>query len=213
MAEATLDFITLRQPERIKQRAKRLRYIRDLRTDAQAPFRNQITHADAYAGKVIRAQAYLNSPLFFTADRYYALRYETIVETLREELVGPITYRDGTRKEGVEIAAIVATLEQRVPVLQTSGFFTDPTPPAAAVAALFLQYATMWDSLYAVVVLAGIHRVETNYIIDAIRAVHLLSVLRLQSLKVPAPSHWPYFDFDAYEAMVGDDLLRYSRLV
>lgn len=213
MAEATLEFITLRQPERIKQKTKRLRYIRDLRSDAQAPFRHNISQAESYAGKVIRAQAHVNSPLFFTPDRYYAFRYEPIVETLREELVGPITYRDGTRKEGVEIAAIVAALEQRVPVLASAGFFNDPTPPAAAVAALFLQYATIWDSLYAVVVLAGIHRVETNYIIDAIRALHLLSLLRLESLKQPPTPRWPYFDFDAYEAMVGDDLLRYSRLI
>lgn len=213
MAEATLDFITLRQPERVKQRIKRLRYIRDLRSDAQAPFRDQVTRAEAYAEKVIRAQAYVNGLRFFTADRYYALRYEAVVETLREVLIGPITYRDGTRKEGAEIAAIITALEQRVPVLATSGFFHDPTPPPAAVLALFLQYATIWDSLYAVVVLAGIHRVETNYIIDAIRALHLLSLLRLQNLKQPAPTYWPFFDFDSYEALVGDDLLTYTRLI
>jgi hypothetical protein len=213
MSETTLEFITLRQPERIRQKVKRLRYIRDLRKDAAAPLRQQLVQANEYGAKALLATAFLNSQLFFTVDRYYEFRYETVVDILREDLIGPFVYRDGALAEGTDIAALIAKLEDRVPVLASSQFFHDPTPPQGAVAALFLQYALIWDSLYAVVVMAGIHRVETNYIIDAIRALHLLSVLRLENLKTTPEVHWPYYDFDAYEAMLAPEIVKYDSLI
>ncbi len=212
MSETTLEFITLRQPERIRQKAKRLRYIRDLRGDQLAPLREQLIHTDIYAEKVVMARMLIEGPLFFTVERYYEFRFETIVDTLREELRGPLVQRDGTVAPGSDLAALIALLEGRVPVLGTSQFFHDPTLPPQALLAMFLQYATVWDSLYATTVMAGIHRVETNHLIDAIRTMHVLTVLRLENLKSPPPATWPYHDFDAYEAMLPRDLLGYRRL-
>lgn len=213
MSETTLEFITLRQPERIRQKSKKLRYIRDLRSDQLAPLREQLTSTDVYGEKVVIARMLIAGPLFFSIERFYKFRFETIVDTLRESLIGPLARRDGTVTPGSELAALITLLEERVPVLGTSQFFHDPTLPPQGTLALFLQYATIWDSLHATAVMAGIHRVETNYLIDAIRAMHVLTVLRLENLKSPPPATWPYYDFDAYEAMLPGDLLGYRRLV
>ncbi|HRO10271.1 hypothetical protein [Amaricoccus sp.] len=213
MSETTLEFITLRQPERIRQRIKRLRYIRDLRTGAFAPFRAQVVAADVYREKVLLARTLLSGPLFFTVERYYRFRFEAAVEALREELRGPVVRRDGSRTEGANLAELIALLEERVPALAQTQFFHGGAPSPATALAMLLQYATIWDSLYATAVMAGIHQVETNHLIDAIRALHVLTVLRLENLKTPAPETWPYFDFDGYEAMLPGNLLAYTRLV
>jgi hypothetical protein len=213
MSETTLEFITLRQPERIRQRIKRLRYIKDVRTPALAPLREQLLASDVYGEKVTLARILIAGPLFFTIDAYYRFRLEALVDALREGLKGPLSHRDGTLTPGSDLAALIVLLEERVPALATLQFFHDPTPPAGPTLAVFLQYATIWDSLYATTVMAGIHQVETNHLIDAIRTLHLLSVLRLENLKDTPPATWPYFDFDAYEAMIPGRLLAYTRLI
>ncbi|WP_299406483.1 hypothetical protein [uncultured Roseobacter sp.] len=212
MSETTLEFITLRQPERIRQKLKRLRYIRDLRTDAQAPFRQQLIGTDNYLQKVVLARTMIEGPLFFSAERYYQLQFETVTDTLRSELRGPVHNRDGSTTEGVELASIIALLEDRIPALATSNFFHDPVLPPPALLVLFLEYSVIWESLYAVCVMAGIHQVETNHHIDAIRGMHLLTLVRLENLKPVPPITWPYYDFDAYEATLPKDLLSYDNL-
>ena len=213
MVEQTLNFITLRQPERINQKVKRLRYIRDVRENALAPIREQLMNTDVYGQKLVIAQTFKNTPLFFTVSYYYTLKYETIVETLRETTVGPISRRDGTVENGVEIATIISTLEERLPIFQTSNFFTAPSLPPGVLGGLFLQYSSIWESLYCITVLAGILRQETNYLIDAIRAMHVLTVLRGENLKTPPTVYWPFYDFDAYEAMIDEDIIKYKQLV
>ncbi|NER80652.1 MAG: hypothetical protein F6K42_13980 [Leptolyngbya sp. SIO1D8] len=213
MSETTLDFVTLRQPERIKQKVKRLRYIRDLRKEPLAPLRKQLIDADAYSQKVILAQQLVSSKFFFTVELFYKLRYEVIVDILRADLRGPVTFRDGSKKDGTTIVDLITALEEGVLVLGQSQFFHTPKPPKVAVASIFLQYGLIWDSLYATTILAGIRQVETNYLIDAIRTLHLLTVLRLENLKQPAPINWPYYDFDAYEAALDENIVRYKQLI
>lgn len=213
MAETSLEFITLRQPQRIRQRVKRLRYIRDLRDDAAAPLRTQFEAAKIYRQKVALAFGIVSSPVFFTTDLYYASKYEAAAEVLRTSLIGPVTQRDGTIVNGAELAVVIAALEARVPLLAQSQFFHDPNLAPGAVAALFVNYAVIWNSLYAVTVLAGLQQVETNYVIDSIRVMHLLAVLRRENLRATPPAHWPYYDFSAYEAAIRPAIVEYDRVL
>lgn len=213
MPETTIDFITLRQPERISQKVKRLRYIDDLRPDAVAPIREQLKGTDGFGQKLFIAQSFKNTPLFFTVDYYYAFRYETIVDTLRELLVGPIVNRDGSIVPGVEIAEVIAELEERLPIFQTSNYFTAPSLPPAVLGGVFLQYASIFDSLYCTTVLAGVLQQETNYLIDALRVLNVLNVLRKENLKIPPTTNWPYYDFNEYEVMVDELVIRYANYV
>lgn len=212
MAEQTLDFITLRQPDRINEKVKRLRYIGDVRTNPLAPVREQLKNTDVYSQKLDIAQTFKATPLFFTVGYYYTFRYESIVEVLRDTLIGPTSHRDGSVDDGVPIATVIQTLEDQVPIIQTSNYFTAPTLPAAVLGGLFLQYSSIWESLYCTTVLAGVLRQETNYLIDAIRAMHVLSVLRIENLKTPPTVNWPHYDFDEYEAMIDDDIIKYNQL-
>jgi hypothetical protein len=213
MAETTLEFITLRPPQRIRQGIKRLRYIRDLRPDAAAGVRGQLEAATVYRQKLVVASAIVSSPLFFTPDRYYTLNLESAADLLRTELIGPITLRDGTVKIGAEIAPIISAIEVRMPLLKQAQFFHDHNLPPLAVAALFLNYAAIWDSLYGVTVMAGFQQVETNHMVDAIRVMHLLTVLRLENLRPTPPVHWPYFDFSTYEVSIRPAIIEYQQLI
>jgi hypothetical protein len=211
MAETTIDFITLRQPQRINEKVKRLRYIPDIRSDALAPVREQLKGADGIGQKIFIAQAFKVTPVFFTPDYYYTLKYGTIVDTLREFLVGPVVNRDGSVTPGVEIATIIGALEERLPIFVSSSYFTVPNLPPAVLGGVFLQYAAIFESLYCTTVLAGVLQQETNYLIDALRALNALAVLRKENLKTPPTERWPYYDFDAYEVMVDEKVLRYRN--
>jgi hypothetical protein len=131
MPDTTINFITLRQPQRINEKVKRLRYIQDIRSNALAPIREQLKGADGIGQELFIAQAFKSTPVFFTPDHYYTLKYETIVDTLRELLAGRVVNRDGSVVPGVEIASVVATLEVRLPVFASSSYFTAPNLPPA----------------------------------------------------------------------------------
>lgn len=211
MSETTINFITLRQPQRINEKVKRLRYIQDIRNNALAPVREQLKGADGIGQKLFIAQAFKSTPAFFTTDYYYAFKYETIVDTLRELLIGPVVNRDGSITPGVELASVIATLEERLPIFVTSSYFTAPNLPPAVLGGVFLQYASIFDSLYCTTVLAGVLQQQTNYLIDALRALNALAVLRKENLNTPPTENWPYYDFDAYEVMVSDMIIRYRN--
>lgn len=211
MPDTTINFITLRQPQRINEKVKRLRYIQDIRSNALAPIREQLKGADGIGQKLFIAQAFKSTPVFFTPDHYYILKYETIVDTLRELLVGPVVNRDGSVVPGVENASVIATLEERLPVFASSSYFTAPNLPPAVLGGIFLQYASIFDSLYCTTVLAGVMQQQTNYLIDALRALNALTVLRRENLNTPPTERWPYYDFDAYEVMVSEMVIRYRN--
>jgi hypothetical protein len=74
MPDTTINFITLRQPQRINEKVKRLRYIQDIRSSALAPIREQLKGADGIGQKLFIAQAFKSTPVFFTPDYYYNLK-------------------------------------------------------------------------------------------------------------------------------------------
>lgn len=179
-------FVAARRLERVEHLRLALRLVRDRRPVAPDAVVYRLFGPGRYADQLAAAVDGAQSPRFVRHDAPEVLAFEWVVALLRARL-----------RPGASVHALIAEIEQLYP----PGRQLYATPPdAAATRALTELVGRLWDSVY-VQVLRGTDRfIRTNYLADALRAVHVMQALWVsRALKV---EQWRGWRFDEYDLVI-----------
>ena len=207
MPEQIFDFVTLRQPDVLKGKSSALRYMKDMRKSADKTFPNNIEWAYSLKAKLDLARDYLAYPPYFSHADYYHYGFEELADTMMKLIRGGELNTDGTMGPGEDFTNIITTLEGKFTLLADKSFFTATAIDADIVSQYFVHYGTIWDTLYAKTIMGVVQHSDTNHLINALRVLHVLSILRIENMKTVKPATWPYVDFLSYNAVVSPELL------
>lgn len=215
MAELLLNFTSLRPPELLNKKHYVFRYIRDVRPKNIALFRELLLSKSDYLQKILVARQFFEqwkfpvpdkqqsfeipNPFFFSQQHYYYFNFDNLVRVLRQHLTAPRVDNQNQPIEGVDLGELTTALRKEVWWIKAD------LSPEAPNAALHLLMHSLWSTLYATSVMASVQTMETNYLLDTIRSLHILLILKY--LKDEGTTTWPFkFEFNDFEVLVDENI-------
>jgi hypothetical protein len=179
-------FVAARRLERVEHLKVALRLVRDRRPVDASSVIYRLFGPGRHADQLEAAEEGAASTRFVRYDDPEILAFEWLVAMLRHRL-----------RPGASVASLIADVEQLYP----SGRLLFATPPdPKAVAALTDLKGRLWDAVYVQVIRGTDRFIRTNYLADALRAIHVMQALWVsRALKV---EQWRGWRFDEYDLII-----------
>ncbi|MCU0633614.1 MAG: hypothetical protein MUE41_01970 [Gemmatimonadaceae bacterium] len=179
-------FVASRRLERVEHLRLALRLVKDRRPVTADAVVYRLFGPGRFADQLAAAEEGADSDRFVKHDDPDIRAFEWVVALLRHRL-----------RPGVSVMALIAEIEQLYPPGRLL-FATPPDPKATA--ALVTLIGRLWDSVYVQVIRGTDRFIRTNYLADALRAVHVMQGLWVsRALKV---EQWRGWRFDEYDLII-----------
>ncbi|TXH77726.1 MAG: hypothetical protein E6Q88_00430 [Lysobacteraceae bacterium] len=179
-------FVSARRAERALMTRIASRLIRDRRPTTKASMLYKLFGPGLYDTKLVTANNYAASADFFETNDPLILALEPLVEFLRDRL-----------QPGADLSELAADFKRAFPAYAA---LLERVPPDRLAQGVKVANAKLWDSLYAQTIRGCDRYVSTNYLVDGLRAYHVLRLLWL-SAKLDVQS-WAGVVFDGYEPLI-----------